>query len=82
MRALPEEIDELISRAKYIEEKHPDTAITADYWIRLKSACEQARQVCPELLKNVAPDESQKTWAEALLCLEAINEALAIPKHR
>jgi hypothetical protein len=51
-------------------------------WIRLKSACEQARQVCPELLKNVAPDESQKTWAEALLCLEAINEALAIPKHR
>jgi len=60
----------------------PDTAITPDYWIRLKSACEQARQVCPELLKNVAPDESQKTWAEALLCLEAINEALAIPKHR
>jgi hypothetical protein len=82
MRTLPEEIEELISSAKYIEEKHLDTAITADYWIRLKSACEQARQVCPELLKNVAPDESQKTWAEALLCLEAINEASAIPKHR
>ena len=28
MRTLPEEIDELISRAKYIEEKHPGTAIT------------------------------------------------------
>ncbi len=75
MRTLLEEIDELLSRAKYMEEKHPDTPITLDYWIRLKSTCEQARQVCPELLTNVTPDESKKTWAEALLCLEAINEA-------
>ncbi len=75
MRTVPEEMDELISRAKYIEEKHPGTAITPDYWVRLKAVCEQARQVCPEPLKYVVPDESQKTWAEALLCLEAINEA-------
>jgi len=75
MRTLVEEIDELLSRAKYLEEKHHDTPISSDYWIRLKSVCEQARQVCPEVLKDVAPDESQKTWAEALLCLEAINEA-------
>lgn len=82
MRTLPEEIDELISRAKYLEEKHPSTPITPDYWIRLKDACEQARHVCPEPLKNVVPDESQRTWAEALLCLEAINEAFQIPKYR
>ena len=75
MRSLLEEIDELLSRAKYMEEKHPGTAITPDYWVRLKSICDQARQSCPEILKNVVPDESQKTWAEALLCLEAINEA-------
>jgi hypothetical protein len=30
MRTLPEEIDELISKAKYIEGKQPDTAITPD----------------------------------------------------
>jgi hypothetical protein len=80
MRTLLEEIDELLSRAKYLEEKHPNTPITPDYWIRLKAVCEQARQVCPEPLKSVAPDESQKTWAEALLCLEAINEALHYSK--
>lgn len=49
-------------RAKYMEENHPGTAISPDYWIRLKSAC--------------TPDESQQTWAEALLCLEAIDETL------
>jgi hypothetical protein len=76
MRSLPEEIDELLSRAKYLEEKQSSTPITPDYWTRLQSICDQARQVCPELLRNVAPDESQRTWAEALLCLEAVNEAL------
>jgi len=76
MRTLPEEIDELLSRAKYIEAKQPNTSMTPDYWIRLKSVCEQARQVCPEILKNVAPDESRNTWAEASLCLEAISEAI------
>jgi hypothetical protein len=75
MRTLPEEIDELLSRAKYLEDKHPNTPISPDYWTRLKSVCEQAAQVCPEPLKNAVPDESQKTWAEALVCLEAINEA-------
>ena len=75
MRTLHEEIDELLSRAKYLEEKQPNTPITSDYWLRLQTVCEQARQVCPEPLKNVAPNESKKTWAEALLCLEAINEA-------
>ena len=75
MRTLLEEIDELLSRAKYMEEKHPNTAVTPDYWVRLTSVCDQARQSCPEILKNVVPDESQKTWAEVLLCLEAINEA-------
>ena len=74
MRTLLEEIDELLSRAKYMEEKHPNAAITTDYWTRLKSVCEQARRSCPEILKNVVPDESKQTWAEALLCLEAINE--------
>ena len=76
MRSLLEEIAELLSRAKYMEEKHPGTAISPDYWIRLKSACEQARQIHPEVLKNVTPDESHQTWAEALLCLEAIDETL------
>ena len=75
MRTLPEEIEELLSRAMYMEEKHPNTAITPDYWTRLKAACDEARHSCPNVLKNVAPDESQKTWAEALLGLEAINEA-------
>jgi hypothetical protein len=75
MRTLQEEIDELLSRAKYLEEKQPGTAITADDWVRLRAVCEQARQVGPEPLKDVVPDESQKTWAEALLCLEAITEA-------
>ena len=78
MRSLPEEIDELFSRAKYMEENHPGTAISADYWNRLKSACEQARRIHPEVLKNVTPDESQQTWAEALLCLEAIDETLGL----
>ncbi len=82
MRTLLEEIDELLSRAKYLEEKHPNAPITPDYWTRLKSVCEEADQVCPELLKNVVPDESQKTWAEALVCLEAILEALRDSKKR
>jgi hypothetical protein len=77
MRTLVEELDELLSRAKYLEEKQPNTSVSSDIWIRLKSVCEQARLVCPEILKNVAPDESNKTWAEAILCLEAVNEALA-----
>jgi hypothetical protein len=60
MRTLVEELDELLSRAKYLEERDPTTPVSPDYWIRLKAACEQARQVCPEVLKNVAPDGSQK----------------------
>ena len=43
---------------------------------RLQSVCDQARAVCPELLKNVAPNESQQTWGEGLFCLEAVSEAL------
>jgi hypothetical protein len=82
MRSLLEEIDELLSRAKYMEEKHPGTPISLDYWVRLKSVCEQARQVRPEVLKNVTPDESRKTWAEALLCLDAIDETLQDSKTR
>ena len=74
MRSLPHEIDELLSRAKDLEERAPETPMTPDYWTRLRSVCDQARQVCPEVLKNVAPDESHKTWAEALLCLEAIEK--------
>ena len=76
MRTLPEEVDELLSRAKYLEEKHAGTPVTSDYWTRLQSVCDQARQVCPQVLRNLVPDESQKTWAEVSLCLEAINEAL------
>jgi hypothetical protein len=58
MRTLLEEIDELLSMAKYMEEKHPDTAVTTAYWDRLTSVCDQARRSCPEILKNVVPDES------------------------
>ena len=76
MRTLANELDELLSRAKYLEEKQPSTPMTADYWTRLKAVCDQARTICPELLKNVAPDESRQTWAEGLLCLEAVREAL------
>ena len=43
MRTLLEETAELLSRAKYMEEKHPNTSITPDYWTRLKSVCDQAR---------------------------------------
>jgi len=39
MRTLLEETAELLSRAKYMEEKHPNTSITPDYWTRLKSVC-------------------------------------------
>jgi len=49
--------------------------MSVDYRTRLQAVCEEARQVCPNPLKNVSPDETQKTWAEALLCLEAVNEA-------
>jgi len=76
MRTLSDEIDELLSRAKYMEEKHPNTAMAPDYWTRLNSVCGQARQLSPETLKNVAPDESKMTWAEALLCLEAVTEVI------
>ena len=76
MRTLLEEIDELLSRAKYLEKKNPDTPVPPDYWTRLRSVCDQARQVCPEILEHVVPDEAQKTWAEASLCLERINEAI------
>ncbi len=44
MRTLLEEIDELLSRAKYMHEKRPNIAIAPDYWTRLKSVCDQARQ--------------------------------------
>jgi len=76
MRTLLEEIDELLSRAKYMEERHPNTFITPDYWTRLTSVCDQARLSNPATLKDVVPDESKRTWAEALLCLEAVNEVL------
>jgi hypothetical protein len=80
MRSLLEEVDELLSRARYMEEVHPKTSITEDYWTRLGSVCEQAQRLCPETLKNVTPNESNKSWGEALVCLEAVNEVLTSPK--
>jgi len=77
MRTLLEELDELLSRARYMETKHPNSAITTDYWNRLVSVCDQGRQSSPEILKHVVPDESRQTWAEALLCLEAVHEAIS-----
>ena len=79
MRTLLEEIEELLARAKYMEEKQPNAPITPDYWTRLNSVCEQAQKLNPEILKNVVPDESKQTWAEALLCLEAVNEVIGQP---
>jgi len=38
--------------------------------------CKDAQRSAPETLQHVAPDESHKTWAEALLCLEAVNEVI------
>ena len=76
MRTFVEEIDELLSRAKYLEAKQPNTPVPPDYWTRLRSACDQARQICPEVLKHVVPDEAHKTWAEASLCLEAVSEVI------
>jgi hypothetical protein len=58
---LVEKLDELFSRAKYLEEKQLNTFVSPDFWIRLTSVCERARLVYPEILKNVAPDESNKT---------------------
>jgi hypothetical protein len=80
MRTLLEEVDELLSRAKYLTEKNPKSPVSADYWIRLTSVCDQARKVCPEL-QHVVPDESHKTWAEALLCLELISDGLRDPSR-
>lgn len=76
MTVLFEEIDELMSRAKYMEKKQPDSPMAPVYWARLTSACEQARKLCPEALQNVIPDEAHQTWAEAAVCLEAINEVV------
>lgn len=73
-------IDELLSRARYMEERHPNSAITPEYWTRLRTVCDDARQVSPETLKQVIPNESRQTWAEALLCLEALNEVIATPR--
>jgi hypothetical protein len=61
MRTLLEEIEELLARARYMEEKQPSTPITPDYWTRLNSVCEQAQELNPEILKNVVPDESKQT---------------------
>lgn len=79
MKILLEEVDELLSRAKYLEQKQPNTPVPADYWTRVRSACDQARQFSPNVLKNVVPDEEHQTWAEAALCLETINEVLHDP---
>ena len=76
MGSLFEEIDELLSLAKYMEDKQPNTAISDDYWTRLCSACKDAQQLAPETLQHVVPDDSQRTWAEALLCLEAVGEVI------
>jgi hypothetical protein len=78
MQNLLEEVDELLSRAKYVAKKDPQTPVTNDYWTRLTTACEQAKQMRPEL-NHVAPDESRKTWAEVQSCLERINEGLCNP---
>jgi hypothetical protein len=78
MRTLLEEVDELLSRAKYLAKKNPKSPVPVDYWTRLTSACDQAREVCPEL-QHVVPDESHKTWAEVLLCLELIHDELRDP---
>jgi hypothetical protein len=32
---LVEKLDELFSRAKYLEEKQPSTFVSPDFWIRL-----------------------------------------------
>jgi len=61
MRALLEEIDELLSRAKYLEKNHPNTPVPPDYGTRLRSVCDQARQFGPDVLKHVVPDEATKT---------------------
>ena len=44
MKQLLREIDELLSRAKYLEAKYPSSVMAPDYWVRLGSVCEQARQ--------------------------------------
>lgn len=77
MRSLPEEIIELLERAKYMEERYPNSSITADYWARLHAVCKQAQSLSPETLKHVVPDDTRQTWAEALVCLEAVNEVIA-----
>jgi hypothetical protein len=76
MRILFEEIGELLTRAKYLEGRQPNTPVPTDYWARLRSACDEARQLCPDVLRNVVPDEERRTWAEAALCLEAISEVI------
>ncbi|MGH9716456.1 MAG: hypothetical protein ACRD4R_06990 [Candidatus Acidiferrales bacterium] len=76
MQILVEEIDELLSRAKYIEKKQPNSPIQPEYWTRLTAVCDQVRQLGSGALKNVVPDEAHKTWAEAALCLEAIHEVV------
>jgi hypothetical protein len=35
MKQLLREIDELLSRAKYLEAKYPSSVMAPDYWVRL-----------------------------------------------
>ena len=74
MNALAEEIDELLSRAKYLEKKQPKTPMTPEYWGRLQSLREQAARACPDTLQIAGPDESQKSWDKALPYLQELEK--------
>jgi hypothetical protein len=76
VQGLFDEVEEMLSRARYMEKKQPNTEMGPIYWARLTAACQQARQLCPDALQNVVPDETHQTWAEAAICLEAINEVI------
>jgi len=79
MTVLRERSNELLATAKGKEAYAPKTPMEADFWEKLKEVCTLAREMFPGLLVHITPDESKKTWTEAVLCLSRIVDACGEP---
>ncbi|MBZ5528672.1 MAG: hypothetical protein LAN71_12310 [Acidobacteriia bacterium] len=77
--ALREQSNELLAAAEGRNTYAPKTSMHADFWEKLKAVCALAREMFPGLLVNIIPDESTKTWNEAVLCLRPIVKACGEP---
>lgn len=72
MSTLNEEVEELLGGALYVEKKNPNFFMPQDYWNRVVSACEQARQVPLNFLNTLCPDETKKSWHRSGAPLERV----------